>query len=265
MPLDDTSDPGRNHGRAPAPPHVRPGFVPGVRYIGPVKQIERRIFRTFPEINRINKVTSRLSDLSEDMRILSLNAELVAGRAGQRGVAVRALTQYTRGLVRRLVDINADVSNMRLLYGVISRCLYAITHLSRIEMATANIGTVLAKDSGLHAAGCLDEMRSTYMEVVVSSVDELTREVLRLNVLVRVVDEIVSQAGSIATNIAAEAVCAGVHESEFSAVSKSMQRYVEELQEINNNVARGLRGATEQCEAMQDAVGTLVRLRVADR
>lgn len=240
-------------------------FVPGVRYIGPVKQIERRIFRTFPEINRINKVTSRLSDLSEDMRILSLNAELVAGRAGQRGVAVRALTQYTRGLVRRLVDINADVSNMRALYGTISHCLSAIGHLGRIERATANIGTAIINNKGNHAADSLDEMKNQYMEIVSLSVVKLCAEVAKLTVMVRVVDEIVSQAASIATNIATEAVSAGLHQKEFNAVAESMQHYVEELQEINNNIARGLRGASEQCQAMQDIVVVLVRRKIIVR
>ena len=37
-----------------------------------------------------------LGDVAEDMRILSLNAELAAGRAGSYGVSIRALTQYTR-------------------------------------------------------------------------------------------------------------------------------------------------------------------------
>ena len=39
-----------------------------------------------------------LPDVIEDLRILSLNAELAAGRAGEQGLAVRALTQHTRGI-----------------------------------------------------------------------------------------------------------------------------------------------------------------------
>ena len=55
----------------------------------------------------------RLRELSEDMRILSLNAELAAGRAGSAGVAVRALTQYTRQLVSQLNRVQEDMNTLQ--------------------------------------------------------------------------------------------------------------------------------------------------------
>ena len=58
------------------------------RYRGVLRQIELRIRALFPEINLANRAMFRLADLSEDMRILSLNAELAAGRAGQRGAVL---------------------------------------------------------------------------------------------------------------------------------------------------------------------------------
>ena len=56
---------------------------------------------------------SKLGELSENMRILSLNAELAAGRAGEHGSAVRALTQYTRELVNRLSSIEQGMLSLK--------------------------------------------------------------------------------------------------------------------------------------------------------
>ncbi|CAK0760014.1 hypothetical protein CCP1ISM_9760002 [Azospirillaceae bacterium] len=77
--------------------------------------------------------------------------------------------------------------------------------------------------------------------------------------MVRVVDEVVSQAASIATNIAAEAVTAGSHEAEFRAVAETMTRYVEELRTMNDQAARGLRGAIEGCASLIETAAGLSR------
>ncbi|MEI6558215.1 MAG: chemotaxis protein [Rhodospirillaceae bacterium] len=229
------------------------------RYRGVLRQIEIRIRTLFPEINRANRAMYRLADLSEDMRILSLNAELAAGRAGQRGAAVRALTQYTRGLVRRLVEITASASGLQVLYDTTTDALRTLRHLRQLEEATVRVDIADITAGGHRALMGLERVRAIQLQEMANRIAGINNGTARLALVVRVVDDVVSQAASIATNIAAEAVNAGSHEAEFKAVSETMTRYVEELRIMNDQTARGLRGALEGCKALMDASGALTR------
>ena len=229
------------------------------RYRGVLRQVELRIRTLFPEINLANRAMFRLADLSEDMRILSLNAELAAGRAGQRGAAVRALTQYTRGLVRRLVEINANASGLRSLYDAATDALRSLRHLRQLEEAIVRVEIVDMTETSHAALGTLERLRDAELREMAGRIAGINEGTARLGVVVRVVDDVVSQAASIATNIAAEAVTAGSHEAEFKAVSETMTRYVEELRTMNDQAARGVRGALEGCKALIDAAATLTR------
>lgn len=229
------------------------------RYRGVLKQIERRIRAIFPEINRANRAMYRLADLSEDMRILSLNAELAAGRAGSRGAAVRALTQYTRGLVRRLVEINENASGLRLLYATSSAALRTLRQLRMLEEATIQVDTLHISPTGGRSLALLERRRAADIAAISQHINGINDGTVRLDKMVRVVDDVVSQAASIATNIAAEAVTAGSHEAEFKAVAETMTRYVEELRIMNDQAAKGLRGAMEGCAALLDTAANLTR------
>ena len=229
------------------------------RYRGVLKQVETRIRALFPEINRANRAMFRLADLSEDMRILSLNAELAAGRAGQRGAAVKALTQYTRGLVRRLVEINASASGLRMLYGTTTAALRTLRNLRQLEEATVYVDITDITPAAQRALTLLDECRTGRLHEIAAHISGINQGTARLGVMVRVVDDVVSQAASIATNIATEAVTAGVHEGEFKAVAETMNRYVEELRIMNDQAAKGLRGAMEGCETLLEISGVLTR------
>jgi len=224
-----------------------------------LRQVEIRIRALIAEINRANRAMFRLGDLSEDMRILSLNAELAAGRAGQRGAAVRALTQYTRGLVRRLVEINANASGLQSLYTTTTLALRALRNLRQLEEATIHVDVADITVSGIRALGTLETVRSTYLQEMIARIGSINEGTARLAKVVQVVDEVVAQAASIATNIAAEAVMAGSHEAEFKAVSETMTRYVEELRAMNDQAARSLRGALDGCKGLADAVAPLIR------
>ncbi|CAK0757597.1 hypothetical protein CCP2SC5_230008 [Azospirillaceae bacterium] len=229
------------------------------RYRSVLRLIESRFHVLFPDINRANKATARLAALSEDMRILSLNAELLAGRSGRSGAAVRALTQYTRGLVRRLMDINDSVTGLRTLYGMSTATLRCLRYLRQIESTSALLGSALQDGRGRSAAIALERARQGYMTEMMSDIHGLTDGMHRLRTMIQVVDDIVAQAGSIATNIAAEAVSAQTHENDFTAVANAMRRYVEELRSMNDETARGLRGATEACDSMREIAVTLER------
>ncbi len=229
------------------------------RYRGVLKQIEIRVRALFPDINLANRAVSRLADLSEDMRILSLNAELAAGRAGQSGVAVRALTQYTRGLVRRLVEISDSASGLGQLYLSSTLALRTLRQVRQLEEAMVHVDVFEASDLAHSALDRLDASRNRQMNDVARSLAGIQTAVARLAVMVRVVDDVVSQAASIATNIAAEAVSAGRHEGEFRAVAETMARYVEELRLMSDQAAQGLRGITDGCQRLLEITGGLNR------
>lgn len=244
-----------------APDQLSTAAVTGTgRYRTVLRQLELRLVLVFPDINLASRALRRLSNLSEDMRILSLNAELVAGRAGRRGLAVRALTQYTRGLVTSLQQITGSASAMRTLYEQSTAALRTLRHLRQIEAAHANLGTALAGGFGQHAASALGEARLSYIGQIVADLEDVTAGVARLGRMVRVVDDVVEQASSIATNIAAEAVAVGAeHQEAFTAVAETMRSYVEELQVMSDEAAKGVRGAIESCDAMRAITGQRLR------
>ncbi len=213
----------------------------------------------FPDINRANRAMFRLGDLSEDLRILSLNAELAAGRAGPKGAAVRALTQYTRGLVRRLAEINTNASGVMSLYDTTTSALRTLRHLRQLEEASVQVDIADITPSGQKALDVLEHVRTGQLREMAMRIANINDGTARLGRVVNVVDDVVSQAASIATNIAAEAVTAGSHEGEFKAVSETMTRYVEELRVMNDQAARGLRGALEGCKALTGAASILTR------
>ncbi|NQV46127.1 MAG: hypothetical protein HQ501_14535, partial [Rhodospirillales bacterium] len=76
-------------------------------------QIERETGVLFGRCLESFYVFADLPQLSEDMRVLSLNAELAAGRAGDKGTGVRALTQYTRALVNRLNNATENMAKLK--------------------------------------------------------------------------------------------------------------------------------------------------------
>jgi methyl-accepting chemotaxis protein len=227
------------------------------RYGGVLRQIEGRILRLLAQVTRMSGAAKRLNGLAEDMRILSLNAELVAGRAGQRGAGVRALTQYTRGLVRRLTEINSGTTGLNDLYAQCARSQVGLRHLHQIEMALVKLGTALQDGYGQQAGQMLDAARQSYFTEVVSNIEGMLAGVDAMTKLVRVVDDVVGQAQSIATNIATEAVGAGSHEAEFVAVSTTMNRYVEDLRRMNDQSAKALRFSARECSGLRDILSAL--------
>jgi methyl-accepting chemotaxis protein len=229
------------------------------RYQGVLRQIETSVLRMLPEVTRINSAMSKLAGLSEDLRILSLNAELAAGRAGTRGASVRALTQYTRGLVRRLLELNENTAGQIGLYRQCASSLLFLRHLRQVEIASARLGTALQGGTAQHAGLALEQARRHYLDQVVTNVEGLLRAITDVARLVRVVDDVVGQAESIATNIATEAVTTGSHEGEFVAVAETMRRYVEELRTMNDRSAKAIRLSEKGCRRMREALAGLER------
>ena len=199
----------------------------------------RRAFHAFGE----------LDELAENLRILSLNAELAAGRAGDKGRAVRALTQYTRELVNRLAQIQGEMNALRgRTFALSSTILRGMLQMSLFERACGLV------DDGEHspaAKAAVNRAFGEIMRMLVETLDAMADSVRDLSRRAHGVEEVVSQSDSIATNIAIEAAAAGVHEKEFRTVSDTMRHYVDDLRLMIDEASDAVRRASEKGEALR--------------
>ncbi len=188
---------------------------------------------------------SELAELAEDMRILSLNAELAAGRAGSHGAAVRALTQYTRELVIRLSAIEANMLGLKSkTYGASAMALRFLNQLRYIDMALGRLRRrESSDDNGSSAVRIVSECRQNRLAVLLDDIQDMIGAVNGLSTEAGIVADVISQAGSIATNIAIEAAAAGAHEAEFKQVAVTMSGYVEQLHNMVDNAGGAIRDA----------------------
>ena len=161
------------------------------------------------------RVFGALGNLTEDLRVLSFNAEFASGRAGAKGNCVRVLTQATRELVNALSRRYENIQSNR--------------EVTR-DAATA-IKNTLTRSSGsaYNTEKSTEELRS-----LVRANDQLSSEMSAISAIAQECD-------GIAVAIAVEAATAGVFREEFQQVADTMHRYVEELQNMVTKVGRNVR------------------------
>lgn len=200
------------------------------------ERIEARANALLSDCRRAFHAFGELDELAENLRILSLNAELAAGRAGDKGRAVRALTQYTRELVNRLAQIRGEMNQLRGRTDTLS---------SQIEEELAQLRSL--EETSYGAGDAFNEL----MKSLVEKLDALSSNVEDLSRRAHGVEEVVSQSDSIATNIAIEAAAAGVHEKEFRTVSDTMRRYVDDLRKMIDEASDAVRRALEKTESLR--------------
>ena len=191
-----------------------------------------------------------LDQLAEDLRILSLNAELAAGRAGDRGRAVRALTQYTRALVSRLASVQGDILHVRSdTYINSAKALNELFFLRQFERAAL---ACRGGEEDNQAKDALEKAQGQVLEQLRKAIANMLKDVAILSERTNQVLEVVSQSGSsIATNIAVEAASAGQYEIELRTVAQTMRRYVDMLREIGDKANSAIRSATRSGQALQ--------------
>jgi len=194
---------------------------------------------------------SKLGELSENMRILSLNAELAAGRAGEHGNAVRALTQYTRELVNRLSSIEKGMQSLKSnTYNNSASAIRILLQLKLIDRTETQMKNV----KGEFASGCagrISKSRTSILSDLLDKVRGMTKSVESLSKEANAVSEVMSQAGSIATNIAIEASSAGAHEAEFDQVAKTMREFAFELRTMCDTAGSSIRDAGGVSKTLQ--------------
>lgn len=208
-------------------------------------QIERETGDLFARCLEAFHVFANLPQLSEDMRVLSLNAELAAGRAGEKGTGVRALTQYTRELVNRL---NSAMDEMTDLKGrVYAHSASAIRVFQRSAlMERADQAILMAGAETPEKQNVLSKVNKARDESMMLALEQVRSMIDCVNKLENVsegVSSVGSQAASISTNVAIEAALSGQFEGEFRQVATAMQEYVDHLRVMADNAARAIRDA----------------------
>jgi len=197
---------------------------------------------------------SDLAELAEDMRILSLNAELAAGRAGDQGSAVRALTQYTRELVHRLNAIEGVMLELKSkTYGASAGSLRFLRQIRFLDRALNQLKR-RASDENFTSA-CIEitsKSQRDRLGILLDNVQDMVDAVDGLSQEATTVSEVMSQAGSIATNIAIEAAASGAHEDEFKQVAHTMGEYVEQLRDMVENASGAIRDAVVLGRMLQE-------------
>lgn len=193
---------------------------------------------------RAHQALARLAELAEDLRILSLNAELAAGRAGEQGRSIRVLTLATRELVRQLTTIAERLGELKATtYGASAGALKTHHRLRIIERAAR-----LQHDDSTLAG--LNSATERFLALIADDMSQVADCIQALSQQASRVSAIAVHAGTIATNIAIEAASAGQHTTQFLTVSQTMQRYAEELRRMTEEA----RGALSR---VQRAGGTL--------
>ncbi len=208
-------------------------------------QIERETGDLFGRCLQAFHVFANLQQLSEDMRVLSLNAELAAGRAGDKGAGVRALTQYTRELVNRLNSASDDMAKLKVqMYSHSAGAIRALrqnTLLERADYAVRLSGS--DSENAGDALEKLNDAQATYLATTLEQVRLMIECANKLGVVSADVSNVGSQAASISTNVAIEASLSGQFEGEFRQVSNAMQEYVEQLRTMADTAGRAIRDA----------------------
>lgn len=217
----------------------------------PLEQIQDDSNTLFSRCLHAFQAFSKLGELSENMRILSLNAELAAGRAGEHGNAVRALTQYTRELVNRLYTIERGMLSLKSnTYNNSASALRTLLQLKMIERAADKIKQVNGEfDDG--STTRVANSRQTQLKDLMGNVRGMIKNVEHLSNEASSVSEVMSQAGSIATNIAIEASTAGAYEAEFEQVANTMREFAFELRTMCDTAGGSIRDASSVGKTLQ--------------
>lgn len=164
-----------------------------------------------------------LRELAENLRVLSLNAELAAGRAGSLGNGIRALTQMTRELVRHLDGIAGELAGLQSgTYGAGAEVLKRAGRLRLLRDAAGGCrgDTAARLDS---ASQRVSAAMRQHADLVAGSIERLAGHTRR-------VASIAVQAKTVATNIAIEAAHAG--RGEFQLVAATMAGFAAALDKM---------------------------------
>lgn len=216
-------------------------------------EFERKTSDLFGQCLQAFHAFGHLSELAEDMRVLSLNAELAAGRAGDKGASVRVLTQYTRELVQRLDSTAVRITDLKgQMYSHSVGAIRTLRQKSIFDRASRSIQSKMAgSDTANSASVHVDGARRKVFETTIVTITGLVDCVNNLSNAADSVSNISSQAASVSTNIAIEAALSGQFEAEFNQVANAMQDYVDQLRNMAEASGQTIRIAISAGQNLQ--------------
>lgn len=216
---------------------------------GRVTTVRNTVRRVLAEYQAAYFALNGLSGKVEDMRILSLNAELAAGRAGLRGAAIKVATQSTRELVGQLSQAATRMNVAR--YRCYRSGALAMRGLPRIGRF-GRTADLVRSAGGAHADSGLAALDAAIRHRAVEAIDELsglTKGGQELEKLANGLKGLVMQALAIANNLAIEATGVVGHETVFALVARDMQAHIAALkgmiEDASSHVAQGNRAAVD--------------------
>ena len=170
-----------------------------------------------------------LASKVEDLRILSLNAELAAGRAGPSGAAIKVATHNTRELVSLLsqASLRMNIARYRC-YRFGALALRGLPRIGRFGRTAEKIRAA----AGPYAESGLAALEGAIRQRAGHAVEELNGLVTggrELEKLAKGLKGLVLQAVAIANTMAIEATSVSGHQAVFTVVANDMQRHIQAL------------------------------------
>jgi hypothetical protein len=191
-----------------------------------------------------------LPRLVDQLRILSVNAELASVRAGDHGRAVRVLTHFATESVTRLLGVIPEMIGLkRDTYAQAGTILRAARDVGKIESAGNNI-LASGNATAITALTALDLAWRSRLAALGAAAAALTKAHGGLQAIIRTVREVVLQTEMIAANIAIEATSAGPHAADLRAIADVMQQHTAGLRAMGDAAGRGMRDASQSNVAM---------------
>ena len=143
-----------------------------------------------------------------------------------------------------------------MLFRSIATALRFLHQLRYIDLALGRLRRRASNcdNDGKKASAILivSKCRQTRLAILLGDVQDMISAVNGLSTEAGTVSDVMSQASSIATNIAIEAAAAGVHEAEFKQVAVTMDGYVEQLRNMVDNAGGAIRDAVSLGRALGD-------------
>lgn len=187
-----------------------------------------------------------LPTLVDQLRILSVNAELASARAGDYGRAVRVLTHFATESVTKLLGVVPQMVGLK-------KRTYALA--GTVMRAAAEVRSFEAGGQRVLAAGhrfpddaedpltALGRAHRRRLHDLAGAVAGMSAAHSQLMETVRSVRQVMMQAEIISTNIAIEATAAGPHEADLQAIADTMRERVVQLRVMIDEASRALRDA----------------------
>jgi hypothetical protein len=196
-----------------------------------------------------------LPRLVDQLRILSVNAELASARAGDYGRAVRVLTHFATEAVTRLMGIIPEMIHLkRRTYAQTGTILRAARDVGKLEAA----GNIIMGGNRPVSADSLPTLETawrTRLHTLGEAATGLTSAHASLQMVIRSVREVVLQTEMVAANIAIEATAAGPFAADLGAIADVMHEHTAALRAMVDEASHGMRDAAQSNLAMAAFAG----------